>query len=90
CRNYPRETVSDRLRQPGIRDESCKHRKPDSPAWRGRLVRLRRSGYLAGLRRWISPTAEGSYGGIILSQENGSGNVADMLRHSALQLGEGF
>ncbi|OQY55232.1 MAG: hypothetical protein B6245_20045 [Desulfobacteraceae bacterium 4572_88] len=32
CRNYPRETVSGRLRQPGIRDESCKYRKPDSPA----------------------------------------------------------
>ncbi|RLC02205.1 MAG: hypothetical protein DRI57_30290, partial [Deltaproteobacteria bacterium] len=32
CRNYPRETVSDRLRQPVIRDESCKYRKPDSPA----------------------------------------------------------
>ncbi|RLC09331.1 MAG: hypothetical protein DRI57_22320 [Deltaproteobacteria bacterium] len=32
CRNYPRETVSGRLRQPGIRDESCKHRKLNSPA----------------------------------------------------------
>ncbi|RLC02823.1 MAG: hypothetical protein DRI57_29740, partial [Deltaproteobacteria bacterium] len=35
CRNYPRETVSDRLRQPGMRDESCKHRKLDSPALEG-------------------------------------------------------
>ncbi|RLC16205.1 MAG: hypothetical protein DRI57_11600, partial [Deltaproteobacteria bacterium] len=32
CRNYLRETVSDRLRQPGIQDKSCKYRKLDSPA----------------------------------------------------------
>ncbi|RLB99663.1 MAG: hypothetical protein DRI57_33285, partial [Deltaproteobacteria bacterium] len=32
CRNYLRETVSDRLRQPVIRDKSCKYRKLDSPA----------------------------------------------------------
>jgi len=31
CRNYPRETVSDRLRQPGTRDKSCKYRKLNSP-----------------------------------------------------------
>ena len=38
CRNYPRETVSDRLRQPGIRDESCKHRKLNSPGGRREVL----------------------------------------------------
>ncbi|OQY59205.1 MAG: hypothetical protein B6245_07965 [Desulfobacteraceae bacterium 4572_88] len=33
CRNYPRETVSDRLRQPGTRDKSCKGRELNRPAF---------------------------------------------------------
>ncbi|RLC15219.1 MAG: hypothetical protein DRI57_13200 [Deltaproteobacteria bacterium] len=36
CRNYPLETVSDRLRQPGTRDESCKDIELNSPPLRKR------------------------------------------------------